>query len=249
MPTVGDESTTNTPSLEDVMNAVDVPEEQPETTAAPDPVKNIKAEFARKQANTEAALANTQAQLNELMNMLQSQNAAKNQKSIKDQLYDAPEQFAADVEARAVQKATEIVSKQVQASQALQQTVAEVTSKYKEFSDAQSEASQLAISKLAKMPAHMKNSAEGARLAMLEAAADLALTPASKRGSKDTSGDYVSGGSSSKGGSSGKTKSREETLQNQFAELLSSGVSGLDQKEFSKNFEKAQKRTKWSDPQ
>lgn len=240
----------DTPSLEEVMSeaidAGDGSSSQEETVQAVDPIKNIKAEFARKSGNMEAQLASTQAQLDALMQQLQTQSAsAKPSKPAKDLLYDNPEEFIAQTVAHATAQADAAVTRRMSESARLNNAVAEVQARYAEFGQAGSEASALALQKAAKLPASIRGTAEGAKQAMLEAAMELELVPVSKKKAQAASNDDFVAGSSQTGGKA-PARSKKENLEREFARLLG---ADLNDKNVAKEFEKAQKREKWGQPQ
>jgi hypothetical protein len=217
----------------------------------PDPIKNIKAEFNRKLSSLDERFSQTSEQLQQMMQLLQQQKptgTSEPTKSAKDLLYDDPDRFVAEVEQRAVSKAQEKVQREMQATQAAQNAVLEMQSRYPEFAQPGSEATQLAMEKAKSLPAHLRNTPEGARLVLMEAASELGLVPASKRKAQQTQNDEPVASSRSSSSSSGaarksqqKPKVSDKTLA--VAQLL--GIDITDEKRL-QGLEKAATREKWT---
>lgn len=207
-----------------------------------DPIKNMKSEFARKSANMESQLANTQAQLDQLMQQLTANAQQPKQKIAKDLIYDNPEEFVSQVEARAVARAEQMINQKSQANMQLQNVVNDIQSKYSEFSETGSEAASLALQIASKLPQSIRGTAEGAEVAMMRAVAQLGLTPKSKK-VPSAGDDFV--GTSSGSQKAPQARGRQDQLQREFARLLG---ADLNNKPTAKEFEKAQKRSKWTDP-
>lgn len=222
-------------------------EQQPQ-----DPILNLKAEMSRKQSNVEAKLAQTNAQLEQIMamvqqNLVQSKPApAASGKSARDLLYDSPDEFIEQVTQQATSKAQAEVARAQQMQSEVSNAIMEISAKYPEFSQAGSEAAQKAVELGAKLPKHLRGTAEGAKIAMLEAAADLGLVPASRRQKQSSSSDDAAiGGGSSRSSSSkpsGKAKIDDSVII--MGKLL--GVDYEADKNRAKNLEQTTKRSKWN---
>lgn len=229
------------------MNVEKEAQEAPEQEATPvaeDPIKNLKAEFSRKQANLEAQQAETNAQLQAILAEVQKSMRAPEapKKSARELVFDDPEEFVKQVEENATRKATEVVTKQYEASQKVQTEVASFTSKYPEFAQEGSEAVLLATKYASQLPAKLKGTAEGVEIAMSRAALELGLVAANKRKTTINEEPVVgSRGSSSAASTSKKGKIDEKTLA--FAELL--GMDLNDPKQAAA-LEKANNRKKWN---
>lgn len=212
-----------------------------------DPIKNLKAEMARKHANFEQQQQETKSQLDAILAEVQKAMKPaddKPKKSARELVFDDPEEFVRQVKAEAISEASETVTRQYQASQAVQNTVASIQALYPEFAQEGSEAVILATKKAANLPAYMKGKPEGVRLAMQEAAAELGLVQASKRKTVVVDEPVIGRGSGSQqsgGGSKSKGKVDEKTRQ--FAELL--GMDLSDPKQLA-NLEQASTRKNWS---
>ncbi len=186
--------------MSDVNDQVDEnisPEVEQPAPEAVDPVKNLKSEFSRKFDNTNSRLEQLNQQLAQMMETLQSSSKpSEPAKPLKDLAFDDPEEYARIVEERATKRAEEKVTKQFQLSQATQNVVADIQNKYPEFAQQGSEASQLAIQKAAQLPPHLRGTPEGAKIALMDAVAELGLVPASRRQSKSSGDDFTLSGQS-----------------------------------------------------
>lgn len=211
--------------------------------SADQPIQNLKAEFARKQANTEAQLHETKTQLDSLMAQLNSQQPKANSKADKDLMFDDPTAYAQMIESRAVQKAQQAVSNQMQAQQAIQNTVQTIQAQYAEFNETGSEAASLALSKAAKLPSHVRNTPEGIEIAMMQAVRELGLTPVSKKSPSTANEDFPTGSAQTR--KAPPVQSKIDGQQRAFAKLL--GID-LTNKVAAAEFEKASKRKNWGDP-
>lgn len=214
----------------------------------PDPIRNLKGEFNRKLSTMEQQLAQTNAALEQAIAALREKSQPSGpQKSAKDLLYEDPDRFVQEVEERAISKAQEKVTKEVQAQQQAQSVIFEMQSKFPEFAQPSSEAAQLAVEKAKSLPAYLRGTPEGARLVMMEAATELGLVPANKRQKQQTqSDDYVTGSrnvqsSPQRQASQKKPKVSEKTMV--VAQLL--GIDTSDPKRL-EGLEKAANREKWT---
>lgn len=205
---------TGTPAVENQ----EVPQE--------DPLKNLKSEVSRKFENQQAHLA----QLNESLKALAAQlqqgsTATPAPASIREKIYDNPDEAAQIIEDRAVAKAEQRISAKIERQQAMQQRVLELTGEYPEFSQSNSEATLAAQRIHATLPESLKNTAEGAELAIQRAAMQLGLTPSSRRRRPAGSDDgYIP---SSKGSPRGRPQSNEPELNDEqftFAHLLNESI-------------------------
>lgn len=210
-----------------------------------DPIKNMKAEFDRKTATIAEQQRQTQSQLEAILAEVQRSMAPKEppRKADKDLIYEDPEKYARQIREDAVREATETVTKQYQASQAVQSAVASLQSQYPEFAQDGSEASKLAVEKAGRLPAKLKGTAEGARLAMLEAAQELGLVMSSKRRTNVSQEEPVTGNRSSTTSSQArKPTGKVDEKTKAFAELL--GLDFNDPKQVAL-LEKASTRKNW----
>lgn len=225
-----------------------------EATAQSEPssediIKNTRAEFARKTSNLETKLAETNAQLEKMVQMV-SQNLVQSKppasgKSARDLLYDSPDEFIEQVTQQATSKAQAEVARSQQMQSAVQSAIMEMSAKYPEFSQAGSEAATKAVEYGSKLPAHLRGTAEGAEIAMARAAAELGLIPQSKRAKSSSSNDDAAIGGSSRSPSSkpsGKAKIDETTFL--MGKLL--GVDYEADKSRAKNLEQTTKRSRWN---
>lgn len=215
--------------------------------AEADPIRNIKAEMDRKIGN----LSEQNAQIKAALEAIVAQNAAKTKppaetENLEDLVYSDPKRYAQLVEERAIQKASEAVTKQAQMSQATQGTIMSIQAQYPEFGQDNSEAAQLALRKFQTLPAHLKGTPEGAKMVLLEAASELGLVPANKRRRvTEESDDSFSLGGAGGQGTSGrrKTPAKLDPKTLAFAEAI-----GLDtsKPEVLKSLEERAQRDSWN---
>lgn len=220
-------------------------EETQEIQEQPDPIKNLKAEFERKTANISQQQAETQRQLEAILAEVQKSMAPKEPKQdMKDLIYSSPDDYARIVREEAVKEATEAVNRQYQASAAVTSAVNSLQSQYPEFAQEGSEAAKLAVEKASKLPAKLKGTAEGARLVMLETAAELGLVAANRRKTPVQQEEPVAGSRSSTTSSqSRKPSGKIDEKTKAFAELL--GMDFNDPKQVGL-LEKASTRKNWN---
>lgn len=221
-------------------------EETQEIQEQPDPIKNLKAEFERKTANISQQQAETQRQLEAILAEVQKSMAPKEapRKAAKDLIYEDPEEYARQVREDAVREASEAVSRQYQASAAVTSAVNSLQAQYPEFAQEGSEAAKLAVEKASKLPAKLKGTAEGARLVMLETAAELGLVAANRRKTPVQQEEPVAGSRSSTTSSqSRKPSGKIDEKTKAFAELL--GMDFNDPKQVGL-LEKASTRKNWN---
>lgn len=214
--------------------------------AAPpeDPVKNLKSEVSRKFENLNSQFAQLNQSLQALANQKQQQQAALPEKSIKELIYDDPDQAAEIITQRAVARADEIISSKNQVQQAMQQRVMSLTNEYPEFANANSEATKIATREHANLPRHLQNTPEGAELALQRAAAQLGLTPSSRR--RRPAGNDDSYVPPSKGSARGQAPTKETELNDEqftFAHILNESIG---RKFDEKNLKKYAGRKTWN---
>lgn len=164
------------------------------TQAVEDPIKNLKAEYSRKLENVNNELVQQRVAMEQILNAINSRQAAPAQPQAKlsDLVYNDPERAAEIIEARAVEKATQIVDSRMKQTQAAQAVITKMASDYPELNDEASELRLQALSIYAKLDQSTKNSPEGYRIAIREAAAELGVLPASKRAKKTSNADDFS---------------------------------------------------------
>lgn len=220
--------------------------ENQEPAAAPqeDPIKNMKQEFARKTSNLEEKLAQTNAQLAEMLTLVQQSVKpveSKSEKSARDLLYDAPEEFVAHVTEKATRKAQEEARALAAQQSAINNVIADYSSKYPEIAQQGSEAMQLAVKYGNELPKHLKGTAEGAELAMSKAIAELGLAPVSRR-KKAEEPEVVGGAARSSSGGPKKSEAKLDDNTLALAQLM--GVDLKDKKRV-ENLAKATSRKNW----
>lgn len=221
-------------------------EQNQEAPKQEDLMHNLKKEFQRKQSNLEEKQAETQRQLEAILAEVQKSMAPKEapRKAAKDLIYEDPEEYARQVREDAVREASEAVNRQYQASAAVTSAVNSLQAQYPEFAQDGSEAAKLAVEKASKLPAKLKGTAEGARLVMLETAAELGLVSASRRKTPVQQEEPVSGSrSTTTSQQSRKPSGKIDDKTKAFAELL--GMDFNDPKQVGL-LEKASTRKNWN---
>jgi hypothetical protein len=150
-----------------------------------DPNRNMKAEFDRKIQNV---MDTTNQRLQEIAQMLKPAQQAEpdlDYADLKSKIYDDPGYVIKQIEERADRRAeaaaNRIVNNAVQKSTASQQAVNEVAMIYPEFTQPGSTAAQRAVEIGASQDPSLRGTAAGVKLAMMQAAAEQGLTPASAR--------------------------------------------------------------------
>lgn len=213
----------------------------------PDRLQNLQAEVYRKLQNMDKS---TNDKFDQILNMIaqKSQAPAAPEKSLKDLVFEDPDKAAEIIEQRATARAQAVVTQQVQASQQVQSTVADMQSKYPEFAQEGSEAARVAIEKAGKLPAHLRGTPEGIRMVMLETASDLGLVPAGKRAkAAPASDDFVTPGSAPSSRSAARKQDVTKDIDPNtlgFAQLLDPTIVN-DPKRL-ENLAKASKRKNWT---
>lgn len=220
--------------------------ENQEPAAAPqeDPIKNMKQEFARKTSNLEEKLAQTNAQLAEMLTLVQQSVKpveTKPGKSARDLLYDDPDAFVSEVTEKATRKAQEEARALAAQQSAINNVIADYSSKYPEIAQQGSEAMQLAVKYGNELPKHLKGTAEGAELAMSKAIAELGLAPVSRR-KKSEEPEVVGGAARSSSGGPKKSEAKLDDNTLALAQLM--GVDLKDKKRVD-NLAKATSRKNW----
>lgn len=186
-------------------------EAAPASEPAHDPIQGVKAEMNRKLSNMSEQLAAQSRMFEQILAQQTAQRQAAQApqgKPLKDLVFEDPEAFVRQVQQQAEAAATRQIEQRVQVSTQTQNAILDVQSKYPEFAQSNSEATTLAIRKADSQPPHLRGTPEGARLAMMEAAAELGLVPASKRQApQQTRDEFVSPGSA--GSSSPRARSTD----------------------------------------
>ena len=223
-----------------------VPAEVLDQPSVDELLKNTRAEMQRKTSNLEEKLAQTNAQLEQMLALVQQSvkpAESKSEKSARDLLYDAPEEFVAHVTEKATRKAQEEARALAAQQSAINNVIADYSSKYPEIAQQGSEAMQLAVKYGNELPKHLKGTAEGAELAMSKAIAELGLAPVSRRKKASSEEPEVVGGAARSTNSQSKkpdAKLDDNTLA--LAQLM--GVDLKDKKRV-ENLAKATSRKNW----
>lgn len=229
------------------------PEATP-TEGGGDPLVNLKSEFARKLANLEESARrdkeSVEAKLEQILTTVVSSKptAPVQSPNIKELLYEDPDRAIAMVEERVAARADAKIAQQ----QEIQSTVYNIQTQYPEFMSADSEAIRLATKKAERLPNALKGTAQGMKLVMLEAAAELGLVPVSKRAVAPTKSneDFAISGSSSPTGNSGGSRKPSSKDKDVSPDTLE--IARLLDPDFDKNpkrqesLKKVNQRQKWN---
>jgi hypothetical protein len=189
-----------------------------------DPIKNVKAEMDRKMKNLTEQMTLQNQELIKAITSLKAapvQQEKKQEVSLADLQYSDPEAYAR----RIADMAAEAASSRVNASNAVNNTLAQMVSEYPELGNQNSEMYQKAVSAYNALSDSEKNSSSGIRLAIREAAADLGLVPASKRRKQDD--DFSFGGDVSNN-QNNQNKKREKKVEISEETLALSKLLGRD---------------------
>lgn len=222
-----------------------------EAEAKVDPIVNLKAEFSRKFESVNNALAaqnqQLQAQLSQILSTMTAKQteSAGGQEKLSDLIYNDPEKAASIIEQNVSTKAANTAVAAVADYQARQSALANLATQYPELSDSSSELSKKAVETYNALPARLKDTAEGYRMAIRDAAADLGILTASKREKKNDSSndDFTVGGNNAARKS--PVKSREGELSNSTLEIAKlMGLNTEDPKVMARLKERA-KRTNY----
>jgi hypothetical protein len=214
-------------------------EGQGQSDGAQDPVKNIKAEFERKLGNVTEQL---RAQSEMLQRTLEQMQAAKNTPAAAEEEIDPIVNPVAYKQAIKEEAKREMRS-EIQLSQATQNEVARIQGMYPEFGENGSEAAKMALDKFKSLPSHLKGTPEGAKLVLMETAAEMGLIPASRRRKSEAEDDYTVGGGSS--GTNRPQRQQATKLDNKtlaFAELIGLDINNPETR---KSLESRTKRRNW----
>ncbi len=226
-----------------------------EEQAQPDPLVNLKSEFSRKLENQNARFNDLNSKLESILQTVttsrQQQQPQQPQVKLSELMQDDPDAYARVIEERVASRADSIVTDRMNRAHATQSAVQDVLAKYPEFSQDGSEAAKLAIQKASSQAQYLKGTPEGAKMALLEAAAELGLVPASKRSSaQQQQGRQNADDFAISGQSQGSTRQQRRadpakeidprTLE--FAKLLNPNMDEARMKRLSA----ASKRTKWN---
>lgn len=199
--------------------------------AAPDLLKNMKAEFDRKISNLEAT---NKKLLDHVASMQRPSAPATTKKSLDEVWFDSPEQAAAEIESRVMNK-IDSVSKQ-------NNTVAQLVQEFPELADANSDLYKRAVEIFGGYSAEEKTSPVAYKAAVREAAQELEVKPASKRRNVDSDDDFALSGAGS-GRARSESRGKRDVLDprtEEFARLV--GLNPDDAKT-RENLKAHQKRT------
>jgi len=205
-------------------------------------LKNLKAEFNRKQENTSSQLTQLQQQMAELATVITSSRSTKapKQEDIPDPLLDR-EGYERYVE----QKMEQRVDSKLQTMQRQQAELGSLVSNYPELQDGNSDLTKAALSVYNGLSAAEKSSPTSYRLAVQQAAADLGILPVTKRNKvqqPENEGDFSVSGSSNTKKPSKKDNTEVDSKTIEFAKLLGRDVNDPKVLE---GLKKAAGRKKW----
>lgn len=210
-----------------------------------DPIKQIKSEFGRKFDNLNAELKAqnemVQAALANLVANNQPPQQSAPRKPVSQLIFEDTDAAVAQI----TKQVTDQVTGSLSRTQGVANVISEFTSKYPEFAKDDSEATKLTLKKSKSLPHSLQGTPEGARMAMLEAVAELGLVAASKRSTRVDQNDDFSLSGSNSAPRAPKTKEPElDPKSLALGELL-----GVDYKKDPKrmeNLKKAAARTNWN---
>jgi hypothetical protein len=149
-----------------------------------DPIKNLKAEMDRKLGNADSKLTELQKTNELLLSKLSSltQPAPKAPKEdLSDLLYKDPEAYARLIEERAEKRAVERVSAQQEKLNKVNSIIGSLTQEYPELQDGNHQLTKRAVEIYSALPDEEKQSSLSYKLAVKDAAEELAIKPRSKR--------------------------------------------------------------------
>lgn len=231
---------TGADTSEDTATAGEEQVAQPE-----DPIKNIKSEFGRKFEGIGSQLSQLSQELRALATQRTEQAApARPQPSLKDQLFDDPDAAVETMTERATQRALQAADQMIANRQNMQNTIFNFTSEYPELGQAAGQAEVQRIH--ASLPKALRETPEGAELALTRAAAQMGLTPASRR--RKPAGDDDGFIPKSSGSRSNQKKAEPEMSDEQFTfmHLLNESISRKVDDKVIKNASKYAGRKQWN---
>jgi hypothetical protein len=215
-------------------------EGQGQEAGAQDPVKNLKSEVSRKFDNISEQLR-TQAE--QMQAMLSSLQAAKSTPAAP---VEEPDPIVDPVafKARIKEEAKSEIRSEINLSQATQSEIMRLQAMYPEFGENDSKAAKIALQKFQSLNPALKGTPEGAKLVMMETAAELGLIPASRRRRSESEDDYTVGGSPSAAAPQrGKQTSKKvDDLTLAFASYIGIDVNDQNTR---KELEKYAQRDRW----
>jgi hypothetical protein len=220
-------------------------EENTGTAPAPDPLENIKAEFSRKQDNTNAELAAIKAQLAEAVNRLPKAPEPKIEDD-SDLLYQNPAAYKQKLENSVLERVNQTVNQTLESRSRAEaerlSTLSSLAADYPELNKADTPLYQETIKILNQMPQDQRSTAQGYKLAVWQAAANEGIKPASKRGS-DGKGieNFSFTGKSDNAGKKKKATDDIDPKQLAWMELLDPSFDASDEKQV-EEFKKYTKR-------
>lgn len=154
----------------------------------PDPIQVLQQELKNSKSENSRKLENLQAQLAEIASALKPK--VQETPIDKNLIYDSPEEYARQIEDRAVAKAEQRVLGKVQQQNAYQMKVAALQSEYPEFRDESNPVYRKAQEIYQNLPSDIQGTTVALENAMLKAASEMGLVPVSKR-RKPAGDDYI----------------------------------------------------------
>lgn len=216
-------------------------EGQGQESGAPDPLKNIKAEMDRKLGNVTEQL---RLQSEMLERTLQQMQAAKNTAPAAPVEEPDPIIDAAGYKEHIKREVLGEVERRNSLSQATQSEIMRLQAMYPEFGENNSEAAKVALQKFQALDPALKGTPAGAKLVMMEAAAELGLVPASRRRRSESEDDYTVGGSPSQAAPQRSKQSSKKVDDLTLAFASKIGINVNDQNT-RKELEKYAQRDRW----
>jgi hypothetical protein len=221
--------------------------ESTEQESAPDPIKNVKAEFERKYGNVESklsALEQTNRALAEQLSKFQAGPAkAASDDLDPDEVLTNTGQFVNKLINKVSKSVESTLESRSRADNERAQVLAALVQDYPELQQAGSEMYQETLKSLGELPQEMQASSHGYKMAAYKAAANLGLQPKQRRAKKDSE---ASDDFSFKGGKSAAPKKQAKSEIDpkilMTAELF--GIDITDEKEL-EDLKKYTKREYW----
>lgn len=216
---------------------------------ADDKYKNLKAEMDRKLDNITQQLSQSNQSVQAMMEQALAQLSQRSQqpaanaptRKLSDLILEDPDAAEREIENRINTRVNQAVNQVTESSSKTNNAIVQLQNDYPELRDTNSELSQKAIAIYNNLPKHLVGTPEGTRYAIREAAAELAVIPASKRKkSADAGDDFVAAGNTGSG-SRKPSKKEAEASEGTLALLKLMGKDPNDPK-VKKHLEQAVKR-------
>jgi hypothetical protein len=220
-------------------NAPDDVQDNTLETPQEDPLRGVKSEFNRKlddiRAQQEATMRSLEASIQQIASNLVPRQPSAPTKPLKELIYDDTDAFAEQIATMAAQKAeqiaaqraTQTVNEHTTKATAFNQVVNRLASEYPELNTSR-EALQVVEEMTKSLPKSLQGTPEGAELAIMRAAGQLGLTPASKRKSVSKEDFSMPGSSSGNGASQSRARKQDPSEGIDQKTLMVAQLMGRD---------------------